>query len=278
MIDEQVQNGNAILLASVGRDGRIQHSLGGLIVIRVVVAECPFKHARAGTLPNRPAGETQRHLPDVRLRVAAIHAQRVQFHQFACVVLVGIRRRAHVIVQVIQHRRAACTRVEQVRKCPQRVGANHIAIISRLVILHGHDIDVEVVRPQLNHALKQLPLAEGRSQNRRFRQFVSHKAKRLWLKLRIRHVQRRERGNPCIQRGVVDSQVVELIFQIPLVPKLPRQGQFFWRCAEGDAINQFLEQGRWINIALHSHGLRTRRLHHSGKRRRAGGKPQQSAA
>ena len=37
---------------------------------------------------NRPAGERTRHLGHVLLRVAAVHAERVQLHQLAAVVLV----------------------------------------------------------------------------------------------------------------------------------------------------------------------------------------------
>ncbi len=61
-----------------------QHQLLALVV-QFIVEEKPA--ALAG-FENRPAGEAARHFGDVVLRVAAVHAERVQLHQLAPVVLV----------------------------------------------------------------------------------------------------------------------------------------------------------------------------------------------
>jgi hypothetical protein len=55
---------------------------------RLVAILVEFEAAAALRLVDGPAGEHARHLRDVGLRIAAVHAEGVQFHQLAGVVFV----------------------------------------------------------------------------------------------------------------------------------------------------------------------------------------------
>ena len=84
MLRQQVQQALTFGFTLSGRKCRAHHLLGARIVQRAVeVVLRQFVR-----LPDAPAGQDARCLGHVALRVAAIHSQGVQLHQFARVVLV----------------------------------------------------------------------------------------------------------------------------------------------------------------------------------------------
>jgi hypothetical protein len=104
------------------------------------------------------AGEHARQLLHVGLRVAAAHAQRVQLHQLARVVLVDAVARVLRVVQVAQHGRVVQRGAEQVAEPAERVRAHGVLFV---VAHHRADVvlaqvDVEVVHPEPRHLLLQL--------------------------------------------------------------------------------------------------------------------------
>ena len=147
----------------------------------VVVLPRPKLHAALKELflvPHRPPREAPRHVHHVLLRVAAVHAERVQLQQLARIVLVrfvvGLHAPVHPAVEIPQHRRTHRTRPQQLPEIPQRVRPDHIAIIGRLqpLRLRLRGIDIKMVRPKLHHHLVKLPLAQHRPQHRRPREIV----------------------------------------------------------------------------------------------------------
>ena len=71
------------LLAAAGRNFVAEHGF-----LAEIVHEWREDEFRIFGTTHRPAGEATRHRDDVGLRIAALHAERVQFHDFAAVVFV----------------------------------------------------------------------------------------------------------------------------------------------------------------------------------------------
>ena len=117
---------------------------------RWLVTWRPLRHAHAG----QHAGQ----LLHVLLAVAAVHAQRVQLHQLARVVLVDAACGVLRVVQVAQHGRVARGGAQQVAKAAQCMGANRAFLVvthqGAQVALAGKH--VEVVHPEPGHLLAQL--------------------------------------------------------------------------------------------------------------------------
>ncbi len=61
-----------------------QHRLHALVMNAVIEEKLRI----VARLPDAPSGERLRDVDDVILRVSAIHAERVQFHEFAAVILI----------------------------------------------------------------------------------------------------------------------------------------------------------------------------------------------
>jgi hypothetical protein len=104
----------------------------------------------------------------VILRVTAIHTDSVQFHQFACIVLVRVALAIRHVIKVDQHRWTMSAGIEQVTEFAHRMRPSYFAVVDRLQepILVLAEVDVEVVRPEIHHDLAQLVLAIHRVQNR----------------------------------------------------------------------------------------------------------------
>ncbi len=113
-----------------------------------------------------PAGEHLGKRGDVGLGVAAVHADRVQLHDFACVVLVesarlpyaGARIRADRagVVEVGEHRRVARRGKHHVVEVPQHVRPDCLALEGadqRAFRLSGCRADGEMVGPERDEAL-----------------------------------------------------------------------------------------------------------------------------
>ena len=168
-----------LLLASGGND-MPQHSL--LAIVMPVVAEVALAciQSKGAAAVKGPAGQATRGLAHIGLRIAAIHAQRVQLHQLARIVLIRhiLRIGAHLVrlaIQIHEHRGRRRAGADEVLEVAQRVLANHIAIIARLQVnaVALLQVDVEVVRPELDHDLEQLPLAVDSAQQRVARDLVT---------------------------------------------------------------------------------------------------------
>ncbi len=84
MHGQNIEHLLAVLHAPAGRNHMAQHHLLAFVVQLVVVEES----AAAPRLQDGPAGEAARHFGDVLLRVAAVHAERVQLHQLAAIVFI----------------------------------------------------------------------------------------------------------------------------------------------------------------------------------------------
>ena len=113
-----------------------------------------------------PAGQHAGELGHVRLRVPTVHAERVQLHHLAGVVLVGRAGAARVLVEIREHRRTVRARVQQCREGAERVRADHVAVVDGLQVADLPHVDVEVIAPELHHALVELARRErgaGRS-------------------------------------------------------------------------------------------------------------------
>src|SRR5579872_4000452 len=120
---------------------------------------------------NRPAGKNARHLRNVGLGIASIHAQGVQFHQFAAVILIqaargsiglgwlawphtvslGVWPDAEPIIEVVQHGRALGYSLHQIAEFAQRVGTDHITLVAgdEILVLVFVDKYVEVIEPEV---------------------------------------------------------------------------------------------------------------------------------
>jgi hypothetical protein len=137
---QNIQHLLAVFDAAAGRDHVAQHDLLALVVQLVVVEEA----AAFTRLLNAPAGEAARHFGDVFLRVAAVHAERVQLHQLAPVVLVqaalhfpllvvGVQVRTHglEIVQEEKHGRTLRGGFQQIAELAEHMRADGVAFVLR---------------------------------------------------------------------------------------------------------------------------------------------------
>ncbi|MCY1534879.1 hypothetical protein D9M68_702630 [compost metagenome] len=104
------------------------------------------------------AGQHARQFLHVGLRVAAAHAQRVQLHELACVVLVDAVGGVLRVVEVAQHGRVPRGSAQQVAELAKRVRANRVLLVVADHRAHQvlADADVEMVHPEPGHLLLQL--------------------------------------------------------------------------------------------------------------------------
>ena len=253
MPGEQLEHLVTVALAT-GPHRPTQHEL-----VTAVVHRGPEGEAGLLARPlDGPSGEGARHLGDVGLRVAAVHTQRVKLHQLAGVVLVepgpptGVGAGAHgeartgaePVVEVEQHGRMMGGRPQQVGEAAERVGTDDVALVGREVPAHlalARE-DVEVVEPEVDHHLLQLPLARHRPQHLRGLQ-LAHDLERplgrpelaplvaghlaagelapglrvgarvLALQVADRHRQRGERGEGALGHRIVDTVGVQLTLE-----------------------------------------------------------------
>ncbi|MGC4099393.1 MAG: hypothetical protein QM706_20000 [Nitrospira sp.] len=125
---DDVQYALAVLLAAARGQGVAEHTFR-TVVVQVGVEQEP------ATVPvglGGPAGQATGDLLDVALGVAAVHAQRVQFHQLTGVVLVAHAPAVNAVVQIAQHGGRAGRRAEQVAEAAQRMAADRLAVVQDL--------------------------------------------------------------------------------------------------------------------------------------------------
>src|SRR6516164_9420882 len=84
MMDENVEHLLTVLFAVARGNSDAQYDLFAIVVQPRIENEFGV----ALRLVDGPAGEAARYFDDVLLRVAAVHAERVQLHQFTAVVFV----------------------------------------------------------------------------------------------------------------------------------------------------------------------------------------------
>ena len=164
--------------AAAGGDLDAEHGLLAVVVHALVEDE----GAAALRLEDGPAGEAARRFGDVLLGVAAVHAERVQFQQFAAVVFVEAARallaarlrsvRAHglPVVQVEQHRRTLGGGFQQVFELAEDVRADHVALVFGDQVAVGAliEVDVEVVEPEIGQHFVELAVAVDGAQQLAF--------------------------------------------------------------------------------------------------------------
>ena len=291
-------------------DAVAQELLVAVVVARRIEQEQPvLHHLRAQLGPqlgrlvgpaDAQAGEDARQLLHVRLRIAAFHAQRVQLHQLARVVLVDLAGRVLRIVQVQQHGRRADGRGQQVAELAERVrpdGAVFIAADEGAHVALG-GVDVEVVHPEPGHLLLQLVGRVQRAPDRAVGRGVGavagdHARVPLRLDPGVGRLVLGVLAQPALfglrilvrlprDRQGVDAPLdlgrqggagggVQLGLEIALRPQFADAGQLGRRGAPGDAVDQ-----RGL-----ARRVRRRRLGQRGGRQRQqqeGGKTRQNAA
>ena len=162
-----------------------QDKFFALVMHLVVVEEAT---ALAGFVDG-PAGEAARDLDDILLRVAAVDAQRMEFHQFTRVIFVqatlyfpvlgfGVQIRLHglKIVQVEKHGRTLGRGLKQGAELAEHVGADGVAVIRRdqEAVRSFVVVDIEMIEPEVRHFLGQLAVAVDCTHQFRFQQVISH--------------------------------------------------------------------------------------------------------
>jgi hypothetical protein len=135
--------------------------------------ELEFGHALR--LAYGPPGKAARCFGDVLLGIAAVHAQRMQFQQFASIVLIqpalapfaGGRMRGRLcshrlpVIEIEQHGGTLRGSAQQILELAEDVRANGVAFIGRDQITVGafFQEDVEVVIPEIHEHFFQLAVA-----------------------------------------------------------------------------------------------------------------------
>src|SRR5208282_4097573 len=150
-----------------------------------VLAAGPAISAAAG-LGKSPSGQNVREGDYVGLRVAAVDAQRMQFHQLARVVLVDpfeIALRAGAagrsvlpVVEVEKHRRMMRGRAKQRAELAHRMRPNR-SLLERTRPYNVQPFageDVEVVEPERGHHFLQLPRPFDRTHHPRLDRLAHH--------------------------------------------------------------------------------------------------------
>jgi hypothetical protein len=143
------------------RDAPAGEAAGGFVDVVVDVAGGDIvAGARCSGRPEH-AGGPQR---DARLQtdtVVVLGSEGVQLEELPRPVLVRTVARVGVVVEVVEHRRAARHRLQHVPKVAENVGPDDVPVVvdEGLLGVHLEAVDVEVVQPEVGQHLAQLPLA-----------------------------------------------------------------------------------------------------------------------
>ena len=158
-----VGQGLAAAEAGAVLDGPTGEGAGGLINILVDVA---------GRLALEGAGDF---LP-AAVQVVEVGAapERVQLQKLAGVIFVGDARAGTAVVEIDQHRRAPGHRLQKLTEVSQGVAAQG-AVVVRQRRSHGivaNGVDVEMIVPEADQHLAQLPAGTDRALDRRRRHLL----------------------------------------------------------------------------------------------------------
>ena len=237
--------------------------------------------------------QNARQLRHVVLRITAIHAERVQLHDLARVILIRRRLATGVLIEIAEHRRALRRRAEHRREVAEGIRADHIAIVRDFEHADLVVQAVEVIGPELDHALIQLRLRKHRALQHRVGELVIHFAAVLRLQQRVRLL---HEGHALLHqqfvRRVVDGPIIQVILEVPGVAERTGQRHLIGLEAHRDATDKSQhgifpirgcigprprrQRHRQRLAALHT-GLRIKR-HRPGHRRDGRGAHREEAA
>ena len=125
---------------------------------------------------NCPTSKAARQLHHVILRLAAVNAQRVQLHQFTCIVFVGMVFVVGLVIQVNHHRWRVCRSPQEIAEIAESMPAYNFAVIHHFQIpaIAFRHRDIEMVAPELHHHLVELPFAVNLPEQCRLLQLLNH--------------------------------------------------------------------------------------------------------
>ena len=169
MAGHDIEHPFAVADTPACRDPDAEHGLFSVIVHTAVEDE----PAAALRLEDGPSGEAARGFGNVRLGVTAVHAEGVQFQEFATVVFVeaactlfaahprGIGSHGLPVVEIKQHGRTLGGCFQQILEFAQDAGANHVAFVCGDQVAIGAlvEVDVEVIEPEIRQDFIELPVA-----------------------------------------------------------------------------------------------------------------------
>ncbi|KAF0241924.1 MAG: hypothetical protein FD180_4214 [Planctomycetota bacterium] len=191
-----------------------------------------------------PAGEAPRDFHDVLLRVAAVDAERVQLEQLTAVVFIRLVGRARfavlAAVEIDEHRGGSRRRLHHVAEFSQRVPADGVAIVGGLEprAVGLADVDVEVIRPELDHDLEELALRVDGLEDGEAGEFALHDGLLEFVHLARGEVRRFEAAGAECAGEVVDGVGVELLVNPSVDAELVDALEVAGPGAEGRAMEQ----------------------------------------
>src|SRR5262249_44177836 len=177
VLSQEIDDAKTVFHSSSRWDAIAKHDLLAGIMDPRLKIETAF----TPRLANCPAGQATGYLLDVALRVTAINAKCVQFHQLTGVVFieppaavvgaahprgrrVGIG--AQPIVEIKEHRWTLRCGEQEIAKLTQGMGSNRVSVVSggqpTIGSLRGKN--VEVVAPKIHHDFIELSPAIDRAQ------------------------------------------------------------------------------------------------------------------
>ena len=186
----------------------------------------PWRHLGRGVAQvHAQAGEHAGEFLHVALAVATVHAQRVQLHQLAGVVLVEAARRVLLVVEVAQHGRVRGAGDQQIAEATERVRAQGPLVIADQHAQIGLGLpDIEVVEPEPGHLLAQAVRRMQRQQQRAAGRLARHSGQPLLVVLAVLAAAALlQIGHQRRQRHLADGQRIDR--------RLHRRGQcgVLWR-------------------------------------------------
>ena len=184
-------------------------------------------------------GPRLRHRDDVGLGVVT-DPDGEELHQLSGEVLVGAPRHVGLVVEVHEHGRALRRREQQTGEVVERECANHVAIIDRLedadrILLM---IDVEMIRPESDHAFEELPFRMHGANDRRLNELCGDGSRYSIAQLRDVEPQSVERREALIERSIFNRQMIELFFEKCVVADVVDPRDVFRLRTERDALQQ----------------------------------------
>ena len=222
--------GVAAALDGLAEEGLVAEIVPVGIELEQAVAHEAGAHAAEAAAAHRQlrrqqagAGKHAHQLLHVGLRVARAHAERVQLHQLARVVLVGLVLDVVHVVEEHQHGRALQRGHHQVLELAQRARADHLFLVVGGEHAHGAlvRVDAEVVEPEPHHLFLELVAAIHRMQQLGLRGLLVDVAAVLLVRL-LRGV-----------LGRAGRRVLELLLAVAEV----RQQFGQWRAHHGKAAD-----------------------------------------
>jgi hypothetical protein len=137
------------------------------LCFRIMVANVEYGLTWPPVLSQAPARERTRSFANVTLVIPPADAERVELEQLSRVILVRTTGGARPPVEEDEHRRTRRDGRDEVAEVAERVAPNHVAIVKKkqasTALLLA--IDVEVIGPELDHALEELPFAVDGPEN-----------------------------------------------------------------------------------------------------------------